>query len=305
MTSSAAVAVVVLNWNNAEDTLDCLRSLRDSSVPLHVTVVDNGSVDDSASQIERSGLADELIRTGRNLGYAGGNNEGLRHVLGAPFRLVAVLNNDTLVPPQLFERLLRNTQEVPRAAFSPTIMYADDPGSIWFGGGIVDKGWPRHLQNHELVADARGLQLTETLTGCLLAAAPETWHAVGLFDERLFLIFEDSDWSLRARRESVALYVDRDSTLLHKVSRSFRGGPMRRLGTFYFIRNGLYFERRYAIRHLPRFLKQWVVRPTGRGMMGREPWSAPLFAWIAVMCFLVGQTGVAPAWVSNLAHRWP
>src|ERR1700693_6238140 len=95
----AAIALVVLNWNGVADTLECLASLRQSLVPIHAIVVDNGSTGPDVERIRASGLADIVIETGANLGYADGNNVGLRHALDSPqgFKVVGVLNNDTLV----------------------------------------------------------------------------------------------------------------------------------------------------------------------------------------------------------------
>src|ERR1700730_5371151 len=89
------LAVVVLNWNGADDTLACLASLRESTLACHAIVVDNGSTDDSLARIEASGLADVVIPAGTNLGYAGGNNLGLRRALDRGFAHVAVLHKHT------------------------------------------------------------------------------------------------------------------------------------------------------------------------------------------------------------------
>jgi GT2 family glycosyltransferase len=303
VSEQSPIAVIVLNWNNAEDTLECIQSLRTSDVPLHVVVVDNGSVDDSADLVERSGLADVVLRTGANLGYAGGNNVGLRYALRRQFEMVAVLNNDTIAPAGLFLALLEHVRADPNSAFSPLITYADEPDSFWFAGGILDRGWPRHLQAHE-VPDATGtLQPTETVTGCLVAAAPAVWNRVGFFDEGMFLIFEDSDWSIRARQAGVRLFVARDGTLAHKVSRSFRGGPMSLLGPFYFVRNGLTFQSRHSRRYAPRFFWMWVLRPSLKVAGGRGPAPQAAFAWLAAICFLCRQRGKAPRVLETVA-RW-
>src|SRR5438552_1228619 len=73
--SGGLVCIIVLNWNGWQDTLECLESLRRLDYPnFRVLVVDNGSTDDSVERFKKFSLQDELIETGRNLGYAGGNN---------------------------------------------------------------------------------------------------------------------------------------------------------------------------------------------------------------------------------------
>ena len=91
-----SIAVVVLNWNGAADTIECLRSLKDSATPIHTIVVDNGSTDASVQQITASGLADVVVENDSNLGYAEGNNVGLRLAINERFSIVAVMNNDAV-----------------------------------------------------------------------------------------------------------------------------------------------------------------------------------------------------------------
>jgi len=296
------VAVVVLNWNGADDTLACLESLRASTAPPHVIVVDNGSTDDSVTRIGASGLADDVVRTGANLGYAEGNNVGLRLALEHRFAVIAVLNNDTIVEPDALELLLEQLPASGHRAVSPEIRYFDRPGESWFAGGVVDRGWPRHLQPVELAGLEQSLRPSECLSGCCIVARRETWERVGFFDPGYFLIFEDSDWSMRAVRHGVALYVVTASTIRHRVSSSFGRGPASPLGGYYFVRNGLRFEARYFARYLPRFVVQWLVRPVPallRSGRGREL----AFRWFGALAFAAGLRGRAPRVLERLAAR--
>jgi GT2 family glycosyltransferase len=296
-----SLALVVLNWNGADDTLACLASLRRSTEAVHAIVVDNGSSGSDAAAIRASGLADEVIETGANLGYAGGNNVGLRHALDAGFDAVGVLNNDTVAEPDCFAGVV--AQLAPGRALAPTIVHADAPGRIWFAGGVVDRGWPRHLQPDELPPGDGPLRPSDWLTGCCIVAPAETWRRAGLFDERYFLIHEDSEWSLRARSRGVELLVATGSTLAHAVSSSFAAGPPSRLGSFYGIRNGLRFEARHAPRKLPRFVLRELVRPTA-SRLARGRWEPGLgYRWLGLLAFLGGQGGQAPRVVRRLAER--
>lgn len=295
------VAVVVLNWHGANDTLECLRSLRGATPPVHSIVVDNGSTDDSLLEITASGLADTVLETGVNLGYAEGNNVGLRIAIARGFPIIAVLNNDTVVRAESFSALVDDLPKAEHRALSPDIRYYDDPSRSWFAGGLLDRGWPRHLQPSELTAETKDLRESDVLTGCCIVARRETWQRVGLFDPGYFLIFEDSDWSLRARGRGVKLYVTSRSTIEHKVSRSFASGPSSLLGEFYYLRNGLTFELAYARRHIPAFLLRWLIRPTLSSVARRRRGRGTLFRWLGVAAFVARQRGRAPAMVERLA----
>lgn len=280
----ADTAVIVLNWNNAADTVDCLESLASSSVPIDVFVVDNASSDDSVAVIESTGLATQVIRNQRNDGYAGGNNVGLTAALDAGYAYVAVLNNDTVMYPNTLERLVETCRGGTLCAVSPRIVYADRPQDDWFAGGVVDRGLPRHLQAHE--APARiGVTVSETLTGCCIVASRDVWTEVGIFDENYFLIFEDSDWSARAAKKGVSLLVHQEAVVEHKVSRSFVGGQMQLLTTYFFVRNGLRYHARHQRAYLHRFAFRSLVRPllSGRGHTPREQSFAVLAARDAVL----------------------
>ena len=97
---SPKVAVIVLNWNGGVDTIDCLASLRALDYPkFFIAIVDNGSTDNSVAAIGKAFPELEILQTGANLGYAGGNNFGIKHGLEKAADYVLILNNDVIVDP--------------------------------------------------------------------------------------------------------------------------------------------------------------------------------------------------------------
>ena len=143
------IAAVLINWNGAADTLDTLASLdraagRDA---LRVVVVDNGSTDDSVARLKavlaagEAGAAGavrpfELVETGRNLGFAGGNEVGIRHALADPaIDQVLLLNTDVAVDPGFLAPLCQALEEPRVAAAGPKIFYFDPPDRLWAAGG--------------------------------------------------------------------------------------------------------------------------------------------------------------------------
>ena len=101
-----SVAVIVLNWNGTDDTLECLSSLARLDYPRYeIIVVDNGSQPSPRdTDYAASFPMFTYIETGVNLGYAGGNNVGIRHALAAGHDYVFVLNNDTIVEPDVLRQ---------------------------------------------------------------------------------------------------------------------------------------------------------------------------------------------------------
>ena len=270
-------AVVVLNYYGKEDTLACLESLLLSDPEgQHVIVVDNGSHDGTLQSIRLRWPAVETLQLPTNLGFAGGMNAGIKAALRQHPATVTVLNNDTLLPPGAVPRLGLTAVEH-RAAVSPAIFYAAEPNRLWFAGGTIDSDTflPRHLSPTEVSERAESLRVplmtTEVLAGCCVTAPTDVWLRVGGFDERYFLNFEDSDWSLRARAAGVPLLVALDVKILHRVSASFTGAYSF-LGLYYYTRNGLLVRRGRDASpvHIARFMRRHVLPAVARPLRRHE-----------------------------------
>ena len=101
------VAVIILNWNGKEDTLECLASVKKLDYSNYeIVLVDNGSVDDSVDAISKQYPDMTLLQTGENLGYAGGNNVGIRWALEQGADYILLLNNDTIVAADLLSAFI-------------------------------------------------------------------------------------------------------------------------------------------------------------------------------------------------------
>lgn len=304
--------VVVLNFHGREDTVSCVESLVEGAPEALVLVVDNGSHDGTLAAVQDRWPHVHRLQNPVNLGFAGGMNSGLRWALERGASTVTVLNNDTVLPAGALSALEATAGSA--RAVSPEVRYLDDPQQVWFAGGRVDEdsGLARHLSAGELSASpasAEGLRPSQTLAGCCVTAAAETWCRVGLFDERYFLNFEDSDWSLRARAVGIDLVVDTHVLIQHRVSASFTGAYSY-LGLFYYTRNGLLFIHDRAggsVARAARFLRRHVIPdPVRRARRGerRDASRRALVIAVAVGCRLRGRYGRAPAWLERRATRW-
>lgn len=238
------VLALVLNWNGAPDTIACVQSLRVQSYPrLEILVLDNASTDDSVATI-RATLPDvELVETGANLGYGGGNNLGMRIALEREIPFVLVLNDDTVLEEGCVSELVRAAEKHPEAAaLAPKSYVFEQPGVLYSVGGTWDPaGYPRlsgfGSADGPEFATAREV---DWLNGCALLFRSESLRSVGLFDERYFHTFEDTDWSLRARRAGFSLRVVPEARLGHRFEGSL-GESERPQYTYYYTRNHLLF----------------------------------------------------------------
>ncbi len=305
--------VLVLSFNGKSDTLACVGSLLAGSPEAHVAVIDNGSLDGTVEEVAGRWPGVTTLQTGSNLGFTGGMNHGLRWALARGASTITVLNNDTVVPPSAMAALC-DVAMGGEVAVSPEIRYADGSERVWFGGGAIDAdtNLARHLSTAELnsrVADSGGLIPTEVLTGCCITASAETWRRVGLFDERYFLNFEDSEWSVRAVGAGVGLVVDNRVVVHHTVSASFTGA-LSYLGTYYYARNGVLFGRQArggSLMEAVRFLRRHVA-PDVTGRVRRHEWKQAARRLVIISVALSdharGRYGQAPRWLAAKAVTW-
>ncbi|MAG34700.1 MAG: glycosyl transferase family 2 [Dehalococcoidia bacterium] len=259
------LAVVILNWRRAEETSACLRSLlQQRGRPEWTVVVDNGSSDGSDERLAGEFPTVEVLVNSRNLGYAGGNNRGLRHALDLGAATILVLNNDTVLHPDALTALNTAAREPGVGAVGPKIYYRRaGQERLWSAGGHVDwsNGTTTYRGGHELDAGQYDEPAdVHYLTGAAILFRAETLDQVGLFDPDYFLVFEDTDWSVRARSQGYRLRYEPSAVIWHKVSVSFGGEKSLRY-RYYFMRNNLLFVfKRYPRTQWPRVYPRLLRR---------------------------------------------
>jgi len=239
------VAVVVLNWNGLPDTVRCLASLKELTYPnLQIVVVDNGSTDGSADRLAEIHPECHLIRNDRNLGYAEGNNAGIRFALSARADYVLVLNNDTRIDPEAVTFLVRAAQSDPSIGIaSPRILLWDESERIWFDGARIDPVTiePGHegLMATEKARPAESFD-TGYASGCAMMARSDLLRGIGLLDPDYYLVFEEADLSARAWDAGYRVIVVPQARVWHRVSVSF-GGEESPVYLYYYHRNNLLY----------------------------------------------------------------
>ena len=198
---------VVLNWNGPDDTIRCVRSIRDSgSTNLDVVVVDNASTDDSVARIRADLRGVPLLQRESNGGYAAGNNDGIRYALAHGADFVLVLNNDVVVTRGFLEPMLAEARRDPTigvvtcdARFESDHDRSYPTGgrlSLWRGAGVA---MPRALRGE--------LRFVDFVSGCILLVRRAVFEKVGFFDESFFMYFEDVDFSRRVNRQFRIVYT--------------------------------------------------------------------------------------------------
>jgi len=248
--------IIILNWNGWADTLACVESCRHLNWPnFRIVVVDNGSTDGSEA-ILREELQDvEILQSGANLGFAGGNNIGIRHALDHGAEYVWLLNNDAEAAPDALTSLVEVMEhDLAIGIAGSKIYFHNDRQRISFAGGLWEKGRLRlrmlganqidHGQFDNI--DERG-----SVSGCSMLVRTRMIQDIGLMDESYFLYWEDTEWCHRAQQKGYKVLFVPASHVWHKVSAS--AGENSFAQHYYFIRNGLHFLRRHDPYLLPLF----------------------------------------------------
>jgi GT2 family glycosyltransferase len=284
--------VVLVNWIGWADTLACLDSLDRLTYPdATVVVVDNGSADDSVERIRAARPDVRLLETGANLGFAGGNNLGIRAALGEGADHVWLLNNDTVVEPGALTALVEALEADPQAgAAGSKITYFDRPDVLWYAGGDFTPAGPvRHRGIDEVDTGAYDtVEETGFITGCSLLLRASVLREVGLMREEYFLYWEetDLDWRIHATGHRL-LYVP-GSVVRHKVAASLGEGwaPAQ---TEYLARNMLHFYRLNRPDRLVGVLARLLWTGVKHVLRGR--WSLARATFSGVWLFVRGRFG--------------
>lgn len=268
------VFIVVLNWNNYRDTSACLLSLGALDYPnSHTIVIDNGSTDDSASQLRNEFPGIEIVETKKNLGFAGGCNVGIRMASAENADFVWLLNNDTKVDAGALSALVAKAETDARmGAVGSAIYFMDQPQrmQVWGGGRV--KFWTGR-SGHFLrpVLDSR----IEFITGASMLIPRSAIEEVGLLDERYFMYWEDADYCFRLREAGWRLGIAEQSKVWHRGSTFVGRGSVNSYR--YFNSSAARFFKRHAAMPLFSFWVGCALRLAKRIIVG--DWEKTRASW--------------------------
>jgi len=211
---------ITVNWNRADDTVQCVSSILDGNPGTEVIVVDNGSKDGSVSILRQRFPRLEILENQENQGYAKGVNRGIRLALERGATHLLIINNDAVARPSMVRELLEAFDRHPQAGIvGPKIFYYGTD-VIWFNGGHFNHifGLSTHpLMDRRDDGDDREREV-DFITGCTMMVKAEVFADVGLFDEDFEIYAEDLDLCLKAKSRGYGSWLIPGALAEHKVS---------------------------------------------------------------------------------------
>lgn len=269
MERGASVFAVVLNYRRPGDTIDCVRSLRRSEgLKPSIIVVDNGSDDGSAARIAESFPDVHLIRNRSNLGYAGGNNVGIREALKRGAEYVLVINNDSTVAPDALGRMVGAACARGAGIISPKVYDFFKPDIIQYAGyrniHLLAQGLPVGEGERDEGQYEREVEMSAA-PGCAMLLDRRLLESVGLFDELFFAYSEELDLCRRALAAGYRILFVPSAHVWHKKAATL--SPRSPEYTYYLTRGRLIYARKhlgwgaFLLVFLPYFVAAKMLKP--------------------------------------------
>ena len=300
--TSPRVAVIILHLDQWPALLVCLDACRKLDYDNHeLIVVENGPAASRWRQAAADPRDVRVVTSPANVGYAAGNNLGIREACRRRADYVLLLNDDAVVTPELLDVLVdvgERAEDI--GALGPVVVHADDPTRIAFVGAWFDRGLGDVRTSED---DARALGDSVTLdsdyvTGCCLLMRRAALERVGLLDEGFFLYWEDTDWGLRVKACGLRNVVVTGGRVGHRVSAT-AGGLGSPLRVYHKTRSHLRFARRHAPGALPRLHRRFARDVAWLALKSTRPnrVRAARAILAALRDYHLDRTGAGPAWI--------
>lgn len=229
--------VVIPNWNGAGRIRSCLDSLKNQSQAHQVIMVDNGSIDDSVSIIEKGYPYIDLIKRDKNYGFTGGVNPGIQKALDDSAEYVALLNNDAVADKDWLKVLLDSMQKNPEVGVVTSKIcdkdkaHLDSTGDIYTVWGLPFPRGRGEAYNENYDKD---IQIFAGSGGASMYRL-QVFKDIGLFDQDFFAYYEDVDVGFRAQLSGWKAAYNPNAVVFHEIGAT--SGPLKGFTTYQTMKN--------------------------------------------------------------------
>lgn len=234
--------IILLNYNNWKDTVECIQSLNKSEVDdCNILIIENCSRDNSIIKLKELVPGVKIIQNEKNLGFTGGNNVGIKYALGNKFEYAIILNNDTVIESkESIKTLIEEMDRNPDVTLGTgRIFYYPDKNKVWYDGGRLIK-WRGMAVHNNFRKNINEIKLVDTrvyvdfISGCFMCIRLKDLHKLGYMDENFFLYLDDIEYSARAVKKKLKLMFFPQVEIYHKAMGEEKHTPKL---VYYSIRN--------------------------------------------------------------------
>lgn len=239
--------VIILNYNETEETLRCIQCVKETDyVNFKILIVDNNSQDNLEIKIKERFPDVEFIQTGKNLGYAGGNNIGIKYAIEHNAEYICLLNNDIDISPDCFNELIYALGNPKVGISGPAILFWDSDVIHSTGLNICFYKGSAKAINYNKLKNMVYEHIVECdyLEGACLMFNSKLIYKIGYFPEVYFLYFEETEWCVKAKKANYKVVCVPKAIVHHKGSESV--DKITGLKMYFQDRNRILFERRNA-----------------------------------------------------------
>ncbi|MCI9618307.1 MAG: glycosyltransferase family 2 protein [Eubacterium sp.] len=219
-----SVAIILLNYCNYEDTITCVKTLKKIDYENYIIfIIDNHSPNESLKKLYiLKEPKIQIIDSGKNGGFAYGNNIGIQYALEAGMDYILLLNNDTLVEPDFLSELInKGVQKAKGDIITCRIMYNFDKDKVWYAGGEIDWDNLRAIHygfNKNVNSINNKLNEVTFISGCCMLISRTCIEKIGMLSEEYFMYYEDVDYCQHAMEKGAKLVYVPSSIIYHCVS---------------------------------------------------------------------------------------
>lgn len=243
------VYIVVINYNNFEDTIECIKSLNSIYYKnKKILIVDNYSKNNSVKELKAHIPSCDILQLNENLGFAGGNNVGIKKALELGADYVLLINNDTTVNKDFLDKMVEVFYKYEDVGIvGGKILNYYNKNLISHAGGNIDlfKYTTTHYGLNKFDSSEYNTEReVGFISGCLMLIKSEIFKSVGLLPEEYFMYYEDTDYCLNVRENGYKLIYSPKAIIYHKVSAS-SGGEESPFFLKWNTRNRLLFMNKY------------------------------------------------------------
>ena len=214
------IGIVILNWNSYDVVKQCIDGIQEYiCCEIEVIIVDNGSKDDSRTRLATEFPQVTLLVNNENLGFARGNNVGIRYCKKKGIGQILLLNNDTIITEDFLTKMSAFLDDHEKVAVVQPIILQYPTGEIWSAGGqfIRSLSISKSIGAGEAYKKLRESSPYEVdwVTGCCMLIKMEVIDKIGGLNEKFFAYHEDVDFCLSVKKSGFRLYCIPEVSLEH------------------------------------------------------------------------------------------